>query len=97
MQPPIGVAVPQRVGMLTIKELAAQLVVFHGLHEGLYDVAIEFNVGVGNFGPTPDLAFPGAVLGVAKIGLQKSPQVGPHTVDAAVVNPPKKKRTTKAA
>jgi hypothetical protein len=96
IQPPIGLAAPQPVKMLTIKDLAAELVKLCGLHEGLYDLAIEFNLGIGTFGPTPERAFPGALLGVSKIGLQKSPQVGPHTVDAAVINPPKKKRGVKA-
>jgi hypothetical protein len=83
--------------MRTIKELTVELVKLEGLHEGIYDLAIQFNLGVGNFGPTPEMTFPGAVLGVAQIGLQKSTQAGPHTVDAALVNPPKKKRTTRAA
>jgi hypothetical protein len=84
--------------MRTIKELTVELVKIEGLHEGLYDLAIQFNLGVGSFGPTPETTLPGAMFGVAQIGLQKSPQAGPHTVDAAVVNPPsKKKRTTKAA
>lgn len=73
--------------LFDIKDVVALLVKHEGIHEGLFDPSIEFNIGIGNFGPAPTQVFPGAIIGVSKFGIQPAPIVGPHTVDAAKVNP----------
>jgi hypothetical protein len=74
--------------LFDIKTVVTDLIRAHDYHEGLYDISIEFSIGVGSFGPTQDQALPGAMLGISKIGLQPTSVVGPHTVNAAEVNPP---------
>lgn len=92
---PVPVGTP-----LGIKELTAALVRHYGLHEGLYDLYLEYQFALGNFGPTPAEVVPSAVIGLSKLGVSKVAQTGPLTVDAAVVNPaepaPSKKRPVKS-
>lgn len=80
---------------LPLKEVTALLVKHFDHHEGLFDLILQINVAVGQIGPTADQALPGAMFGVAGIGLTRAEKMGPGTVDAAVVNPKKKSRTTK--
>lgn len=77
---------------LTMRELAAVLVKHYGLHEGRYDLTIEFQVGVGSVGPDKGPRAPGVAVGIAKIGLSRSTAEGPMTVDAAESNPPTRTR-----
>jgi hypothetical protein len=83
--------------MFAIKDVVADLIKVHGYHEGLFDPSVEFQIGVGSFGPTPANVLPGAVVSVSKFGLQRTSVVGPHTVDAAKVNPVTKSRKGKGA
>lgn len=76
---------------LSIHELGAVLVRHYGIHEGLYNVLVEFQIGVGPVGPKESLT-PGAMIGVSKIGLMASTEAGPATVDASEVNPKKRSR-----
>lgn len=78
--------------MLSIKDLTEILVKHQNLHEGLYDLNVEFMMGFGQIGPTPEQVLPGAMLGLSRFGLNKVEHVGPNTVDAAVANPLKKTR-----
>jgi len=84
--PPIS---PENVPFpaMTLKEIAEILIKEKNLHEGLFDLSIEFQIAVGGVGPAPDVAVPGAMIGVSKIGLMQTQLLGPHTVDAAQVNP----------
>lgn len=82
-RPPVAAGTP-----LTMRELAELLVRHYGFHEGKYDLLLEYQFGVGAFGPTPETVNPGAMIGIAKIGLTPAAQLGPLTVDAAKVNPP---------
>ena len=85
---------------LALKDVGVALIKHCGLHEGLYDVAIEFQFAIGRVGPSRESIYPGAMLGVSRIGLAKAEQKGPHTVDAREVNPaksvPKKAEPKKA-
>ncbi|MDD2932626.1 MAG: hypothetical protein PHO76_01960 [Methylotenera sp.] len=74
---------------MSLKELAEFLIKQKKIHEGKFDLSIEFQIGVGGVGPTPETVVPGAMIGVSKIGLIYTSQDGPHTVDASVVNPRK--------
>ena len=91
--------------ILSLKEIAELVVKQKELHEGLYSLAFQFQIAVGAVGPSPETAVPGAMLGVSGIGLEKVEKAGPHTIDAAIVNPaqppetakPKRKAATKSA
>lgn len=68
---------------LPLKDVAELLVKYYGLDEGLWELALELKVGVGQFGATPDAELPGATFGVSRIGLARVLAAGPRTVDAA--------------
>jgi hypothetical protein len=85
--PPMPVAEP-----LTMRELAAVLVRHYGLNEGLFNLMVEFTVGVGPVGPDKENLSPGAMIGVSKIGLVPSTEVGQSTIDASEANPKKAAR-----
>jgi hypothetical protein len=84
---PIPVEVP-----LSMRDLAGVLVKHYGIHEGLFDLLVEFQIGAGAVGPDPTALTPGAMIGVSRVGLMPSKVEGPTTVDAAIVNPAKKPR-----
>lgn len=75
---------------LSLRDLAVILIKEFGYHQGLFDLSIEFQIGIGGVGPDPTSQIPGAMIGVSKIGLLNAKSFGPTTVDASVVNPPKK-------
>ncbi|MEA2115644.1 MAG: hypothetical protein U9P36_09700 [Thermodesulfobacteriota bacterium] len=68
---------------LTLKELGEVLVKHYNLKEGRYEVLVEFMIGMGSVGPTPESRLPGAMLGLNKIGLVKVDHDGPLTINAA--------------
>ena len=75
---------------LSLREVAALLVKHYELHEGLWGVAFGINIGVGQFGPNPKEALPGAMIGISNVSLLSSEKEGPNVVDAAQINPTKK-------
>ncbi|WP_283441891.1 hypothetical protein [Noviherbaspirillum suwonense] len=77
---------------LSLSQLAEVLIKHHSIHEGLYDVSFHFQIAVGAVGPQGEQVVPGAMIGINGIGLAKTENPGPHTVDAAVCNPVKKSR-----
>jgi hypothetical protein len=79
--------VPTPPEILTLKDVTAIIIKYRGLHEGLYNLAFQFQIAVGAVGPSPETVVPGAMIGVSGVGLERVPGAGPHTVDAAVVNP----------
>lgn len=84
---------------LTMRELATVLVKHFDLHDGRYDLLVEFQIGMGLFGPNPETTNPGAMVGVSKVGLiPSSPVDSPMTVDASLINPrpPAKKKASKS-
>ena len=72
---------------VTMQELTSILVKHYNLHEGCYDLLVEYQIGMGAFGPNPAAITPSAVIGVSKVGLLQSQAPGPTSVDAALVNP----------
>lgn len=83
---------------LSMREITALMVKHYDLHEGIYSLSIEFNIGVGKVGPDKESTNPGVMIGIAKIGLNSSPSSDldePTVVDAAIVNPAKKPRGKK--
>lgn len=77
----------QPIHSLSIKELTELLVKFYEIHEGKYELSVEFQIGVGGVGPSAESIVPGAMVGVNRLGLTLSLVDGPNTVDASVVNP----------
>lgn len=77
------------------KEIAEALIIYSGLHEGLWGVVLKFGIQGANIGAGQgkDL-IPAAIIPVLKIGLQRFDKPNNLTVDASKVNP-QKKRTTK--
>ena len=71
--------------MLSLRELGQVLVKHFGHTEGLWDVAFEFRLGVGAFGPSPEHVLPSAMMGISKVGIQRADKTGPHTIDAAAL------------
>ena len=87
-----------KVADYSLVELTEILVKHQELHEGLYNLSIEFRIAVGAVGPAPELICPGAMIGVSRIGLSKTEKekANMHTVDAAKVNPGPEKRARKS-
>lgn len=77
---------------LELKDITEMLVRHFGLHDGKYDISVEFNVGVGAVGPNENERLPGALIAVSKIGIMPTTHDGPAIVDAAKVNPKAKPR-----
>ncbi|MEA2061163.1 MAG: hypothetical protein U9P10_11790 [Thermodesulfobacteriota bacterium] len=68
---------------LSLQEIGKLLVEHYELKEGKYELLLEFSIGMGNVGPTPETRVPGAMVGVSKIGLVKTEKDGPLTINAA--------------
>jgi hypothetical protein len=75
------------IGMHELREITEILIKHHGLHEGLYDLALEFGLAIGAVGPNPAEVLPGVMIGVKHIGIVKTDKTGHATADAAAVNP----------
>lgn len=71
---------------LPLRDVAELLVRHYGLREGLWELALEMQVGVGQFGAGPDTALPGAAFGVTRVGLVRVADAGPRTVNAAEIS-----------
>ena len=85
------------VGSHDLREIAEILVKHHNIHEGLFDLAVEFQIVIGAVGIDPSSITPGAMIGVRRIGLMKASVAGSSTVNAAEANPPTKKAVVKKA
>jgi len=76
--------------MFTYKEVTEALIKQQGIHEGLWAISIEFGIGAANIpaGPNTQEIMLAAVVPIVKMGIQRTAQPTPLTVDAAEVNPP---------
>lgn len=88
---------PNKIADFSLIELTEILVKHQKLHEGFYNLYLEFQLAVGAVGPTPELLCPGAMIGVSRIGLAKTEKekANIQTVDASKVNPATKKQARK--
>jgi hypothetical protein len=70
------------------KELLELLVKQADVREGRWMLMTNFGFSAGNFGPTPDQVFPGALVIVQQIGIQRAQPDTPESmsVDAAAIN-----------
>ena len=74
----------------SFKEVAELLIRHQGIHEGVWAVGFNLNIGTGLMGPTPDQSFPSAMVQITSAILTRveaGQQSSPSSVDAAVVNP----------
>ena len=71
------------------KEVLEALVKQAGIHEGKWQLVINFGLAAANMGPTPSEVVPGAAVAVAGIGLMKAVNDSPEAlvIDAGEVNP----------
>lgn len=72
---------------LNLRQIGEMIIRSEGIHEGLYNVTFEFQIGVGGVGPTPETLVPGATIGVTGVGIAYTEVAGPLTLDASVINP----------
>lgn len=70
---------------LNMHQLTQVLVRHYGLKQGLFDLLVEFQIGTGAVGPDKDRLLPGAMIGLARVGLSPAKVRGPNTVDAAEI------------
>lgn len=80
----------------SLRDLAEVLVRHQNIHSGTFEVSINFEIAVGAVGPSSNALLPGAMIGISGVGLVPALAAGPHTVDAAVINPTPKKPRAKA-
>jgi len=88
---------PNLIADFSLVEMTEMLIKTQGLHEGLYNLSVQFQIGIGAVGPSPESIYPGAMMGISRIGLSKTEEgkKNIHTVNAAEVNPAPKKRVKK--
>lgn len=70
-------------------EVLEALVKQAGVHEGKWQLIMNFGLAGANLGPTQEEIVPGAVVGVQSIGLMRANETSPISlvIDAAEVNP----------
>lgn len=76
---------------MDLKELTVVLLKHHGIHSGIYEISLNFDIGAGA-GQPPSSAYPVPTIftSVTGVGLNKIEGDAPKTslaVDAAEVNP----------
>lgn len=76
----------------SLKEVATALIKQQGLREGTWGIYAEFGLAAGNIKDPAGQALPAAIIPIVKLGLQRFEADHPLAVDAAAVNPVKRKR-----
>jgi len=67
---------------LDLRQPTELLVEHYGLQEGLYDLLIEFQIGTGVVNSGEGSTYPGASIGLSKLGLMRVTTLGANTIDA---------------
>jgi hypothetical protein len=73
-----------------LSEVTLALIKHQGLHEGVWTLGFEFNLGTAIVGPSPGEVKPSAFIGINRVQLAQPPEgspSNPFTLDAAKVNP----------
>lgn len=79
---------PRKIAEIIIKD--------QGIHEGIFNLRLEFSLASGIMSPTQDVEkLPAIMVGISGIGIQKTEEPGEYSVDAAKVNPKRKKMAVK--
>ena len=81
---------------LSAVDLTTLLIKHYDFHEGLFDLLLEFQIGIGAV-PThaKNINAPGAMVAVTGFGLAPASVKAPTTVDASEVNPSKSRSKSK--
>jgi hypothetical protein len=95
MKPPTEKPEKEMTHAHELREITELLIKHHGLNDGIFDLAVEFIYAIGPVGMDANIRMPGGIFGVKRIGLMPSDEKSISSVDAAVVNPAKKKRPVK--
>jgi hypothetical protein len=80
---------------LNHKELLELLIKHTGVHEGKWQLLFGLNMATGIMGPTPEQTFPGVMVTIPNVGIQRVAsempldKPGVVVIDAAEVNPKK--------
>lgn len=71
------------------KELIELLIKASNIHEGEWQLQVNFGFTAGNFGPDGDNVFPGSIVILNNVGLTRAKPDSPKplVLDAAKVNP----------
>ena len=77
------------------REVVEALIRQQGLHEGIWQLYVEFGIAGVNVGPDDTALNPAAVVPVVKLGLTKTDQRNNLSADAEEVNPKRKARSAK--
>lgn len=81
---------------LSLRDLTEVLIKHYELHDGKFDLLMEFQIGVGHVAQTPEhQPSPTAMVSISRLGLRQAVIESPNTVDASIVNPLKKKKSVK--
>lgn len=84
----------QKEDTLTLKQLGEVLIKHFGYHEGLFDAAFEFRIGVGAVKQGEDgQPLPGVITSIGGVKLSKVEKLTDHTVNAALSNPLRKTKS----
>ena len=74
---------------LSHSEIVTLMLKDKGIHEGLWQLTVEFGLAAGNVGPDADHLAPAGIVAVVKIGLERVADDAERNnliVDAAIVN-----------
>lgn len=71
--------------MFSNSEMLRMLLDKQGITEGFWSLTIEFSLAATMAGPSPEELIPSAILGVKSIGLQRSEEKVPGSIDAAAL------------
>jgi hypothetical protein len=73
--------------MYKAKELTILLLKDRGIHDGFWQLLVNYGFGAANMGASEAEVAPSAIVQLLGVGIQKVPEKAPLTVDAAEVNP----------
>jgi hypothetical protein len=72
---------------LSHKEVVEALIRYQDIHEGIWQLYVEFGIAATNVATGEDQILPSAIVPVQKIGLHRVEKESPIAVDASKVNP----------
>ena len=75
------------IGRLGLPQITAILLRENNIHEGFYELSVEFGLAVGTFGAAGLAASPGVMCTVTALALRHCAEPNPLSVDAALANP----------
>ncbi|MEK6777752.1 MAG: hypothetical protein AABY87_12875 [bacterium] len=71
----------------THKEVVEALIKQQDIHEGIWQLYVEFGIAGANISTGEDQLSPSAIVPINKIGLHRVDKENPLAIDASIVNP----------